>query len=123
MIEFHRIWVEQCEGARGIKEQFGLQKALGYLIGEKLVNFLRAVDTRSEFAQEVPAFVAEINDIFEPQELQAYLSDVRRIGAMGHVATDEEYEVFRQAGAIDAGPVKAAEDIVILEHVRELLLA
>ncbi len=28
MIEFHKIWIEQCEGARGIKEEFGTEKAL-----------------------------------------------------------------------------------------------
>jgi hypothetical protein len=44
MGEFHEIWVEQCEAARDIREAFGLQKAPGYLIGEKLLNFLRAAD-------------------------------------------------------------------------------
>ena len=33
MGEFHEIWIEQCEAARDIREAFGLQKALGYLIG------------------------------------------------------------------------------------------
>ena len=42
MIEFHEIWIEQCEAAQGIKEQFGLKKAVGYLIGEKLLEFVRA---------------------------------------------------------------------------------
>jgi len=44
MIEFHKIWIEQCEAARDIREAFGLQKAIGYLIGEKLLDFLRAAD-------------------------------------------------------------------------------
>jgi hypothetical protein len=44
MIEFHRIWVEQCEAAQGIREAFGLEKAIGYLIGEKLLNFLGEAD-------------------------------------------------------------------------------
>ena len=33
MIEFHKIWIEQCEGAREIRERFGTEKAAGYLIG------------------------------------------------------------------------------------------
>jgi hypothetical protein len=32
-IEFHKIWIEQCEAAGGIRERFGLQNALQYLIG------------------------------------------------------------------------------------------
>ncbi|MGH7354686.1 MAG: hypothetical protein ACRELS_08960 [Candidatus Rokuibacteriota bacterium] len=42
MREVHEIWIEQCEAAWDIREAFGLQKALGYLIGEKLLNLPRA---------------------------------------------------------------------------------
>jgi len=65
MGEFHEIWIEQCEAARDIREAFGLQKALGYLIGEKLLNFLRAADEDPAFAGELPRFVAEIKQIFD----------------------------------------------------------
>ncbi len=121
MIEFHKIWVEQCEGARGIKQEFGTAKALGYLIGEKLVNFVRASDTHPEFAVELPHFVAEVKRIFEPHELRDYLENVRRIGAMGHVATDEEFEFMRKAGAFAENPVRGAEDVLILERIKEML--
>ena len=63
MIEFHEIWIEQCEAAQDIREAFGLQKALGYLIGEKLLNFLRAADEDSASAGELRRFVAEITQI------------------------------------------------------------
>jgi hypothetical protein len=29
----HKIWIEQCEAAKGIEVEFGTQKALAYLIG------------------------------------------------------------------------------------------
>jgi hypothetical protein len=35
-IQFHKIWIDQCEATEGIREHFGLQNALDYLIGEKL---------------------------------------------------------------------------------------
>ena len=38
------------------------------------------------------------------------------------VCTDEEYEVFRAAGAIDEDPVEGAEDILIVERIKEMLL-
>ncbi len=44
-MDFHKIWIEQCEAARGIEDEFGTQKALDYLIGEKFLNFLEAAET------------------------------------------------------------------------------
>jgi hypothetical protein len=64
-----KIWIEQCEAARGIEDEFGAQKALDYLVGEKFVNFLDAAETHAEFREEIPAFVAEIKTIFEPWHL------------------------------------------------------
>jgi hypothetical protein len=37
MLTFHEISTDQCEAARDIREAFGLDKALGYLVGEKLI--------------------------------------------------------------------------------------
>ena len=85
MIEFHRLWIEQCDAAYAIKERFGNEKALGYLIGEKLMNFVRSADTRTEFAQELPEFVATINAIFKPEEIREYLDNVHRVGVFGHL--------------------------------------
>ncbi len=122
MIEFHKIWVQQCEAARDIREAFGLQKALGYLIGEKLLNFLRAAKDDAAFAGEMPGFVAEIRQIFDRDEIRTYLDTVQRVGALGHVATDEAYHEMREAGAIDEDPVEWAEDILLIERAKELLL-
>jgi hypothetical protein len=82
-----------------------LQKALGYLVGEKLLNFLRAAAQDPAFAGEVPSFVAEIREIFDRDEIRMYLDNVQRVGALGHVAIDEAYEKMRHAGAIDEDPV------------------
>jgi NAD(P)H-flavin reductase len=83
MREFHKIWVEQCEAARDIRDAFGPQKALGYLIGEKFLNFLEAAEQDAAFACEVPRFVEEIKQIFDRAEIETYLNTVRRIGALG----------------------------------------
>ncbi len=120
-VQFHKIWVDQCEAAQGIKESFGSKKALGYLIGEKLLAFVSAADQRPEWAAEVPAFVSEIKAIFQPWEISDYLKSVRRVGALGHVCSDAEYETARQMDARD-NAVAAAEDILFLERAKELLL-
>jgi len=63
------IWKEQCDAARQIEAEFGTEKALDYLIGEKFLSFLEAAETDADFREEVPAFVAEIKTIFEPWKL------------------------------------------------------
>jgi len=122
MTDFHTIWRDQCEAARDIKEAFGLEKAIGYLIGEKFLNFLRAADQDPDFAGEVTAFVEEIKAIFQPSEIRAYLEGVERVGPLGHVCDDEAYEEMREAGAIDENPVEWAREILLVERAKRVLL-
>jgi hypothetical protein len=72
------IWKEQCEAARQIEAEFGTQNALGYLIGEKFLNFLQAAEIDAEFRAEIPASVAEIKTIFEPWQLAKHLETARQ---------------------------------------------
>ena len=122
MIEFHKAWIEQCDAARDIRDGFGLEKALGHLIGEKFLNFLEVADQDPLWAAEVPAFVAEIKEIFEPDEIRAYLDRVQRVGPLRHMASGTAYEVMRDAGVVDESPVRWAEQILWLERARNLLL-
>jgi hypothetical protein len=116
------IWQDQCDAARDIKRRFGSAKALGYLIGEKLVNHVRASDTQPPFAQHLPSFIAEVSSIFTTAEIRDYLDSVNRIGAPGHVCSDEEHDLLRAHDAVEENPVTGAEDIPIMERIRELLL-
>lgn len=116
------MWREQCDATRAIKEQFGSEKALGYLLGEKLLNFLRASDRHPALSAELPMFVAEIKTVFEPWEIREYLSGVRRLGAFGHVASEEQFEEMRAAGAVQEDIVTAAEDVILIERMKVLLL-
>ena len=76
-MNLHKIWIEQCEAARGIEAEFGTQQALTYL-GEKFLNYLDAAERDADFRAEIPAFVAEIKDIFEPWQLAEYLDKARQ---------------------------------------------
>jgi hypothetical protein len=116
------IWLEQCDAARTIKERCGTQKALGYLIGEKLLAYLRASNALTDLAPDLPRFVAEIKSIFEPYELDAYLTGARRLGALGHAMGDEQFAQFRAAGAVAEDIVTAAEDVLLVERMKALLL-
>ena len=72
-MQLHKIWIEQCEAARGIEDEFGTLNALKYLVREKFLHYLEAADRDTEFRSELPAFVAEIKTIFEPWQLAEYL--------------------------------------------------
>ena len=78
---FQDIWVEQCEAGRGVREKHGVVAALGYLIGEKLMNFAETAVTHPEFARELPRFVAEIRGIFSTDEIRVYLEHLERMDA------------------------------------------
>jgi hypothetical protein len=122
MTDFRDTWIEQCEGAEEVRENFGKEKAIGYLVGEKFINALRASPQYPEVEVELPAFAARIRDIFEPQDLTTWFANVRRIGALGHIATEAQHQVLVEAGALESGPVAVAEDILALERAREFLL-
>ena len=65
----HRV----SHATAGIRDHFGLENALDYLIGEKLFSFLMASERDARFAAELPAFVAEIRRIFTAEEIHDYL--------------------------------------------------
>jgi len=72
-----KSWIEQCEAAENIEDEFGTQKTLEYLVGEKFLNFLEAAETDQNFRSEIPAFVAKIKTIFEQWQLAQYLETAR----------------------------------------------
>jgi len=76
-MDFHKIWQEQCEATRAIRERFGVKNALDYLVGEKLVNFAKAADQDPDFAAEFPHFQAAVWEIFNPYELRGYLGSLK----------------------------------------------
>ena len=121
MNDFRDTWMEQCEAAEGIREQFGSDKALGYLVGEKFVTAVRYARSYPDLAKEIPEFAARIREIFEAHELTTWFSTVRRLGPLGHTVSDEEYQVLDAAGAIDDNPVSGAEEVLALDRARELL--
>ena len=122
MGEFQKIWIEQCEAASGIKERFGAGKAIGYLIGEKLLAIVQEANNCPQFAKEIPNFIAEVKEIFELWEIRQYFENVRRVGTLGHVCNDEEAELFLKAGAVKEDPVRDAQNMLTMERIKTMLL-
>ena len=76
--KFHEIWIEQCEAAEEIKLRYGLKAAFDYLVAEKLLNFVDSASRNSEFARELPRFVARVRDLFTAEEMRTHLSRIER---------------------------------------------
>jgi hypothetical protein len=122
--EPHKIWSEQCEAARGIEDEFDRDKALDYLIGEKFINFLEAAETDANFLAEIPAFVAEIREIFERWQLAQHLETARETKPFdpslfdGDEETDaEEVEDMRRDDIR-----QCTRDLLLIERAKEWLL-
>jgi len=114
-----KIWIEQCEAARAIEDEFGTAKALDYLIREKFLNFLDAAEDDPEFRAEVPAFITEIKRIFERWQLVEYLERARQTEPFDPSVydEDEETEMARQDDIR-----RSARDLLLVERAKEYLL-
>ena len=111
-----------CEAARNVEGAFGDEKAMGYLIGEKFLNFLEVAEKNRKWRDAIPAFVAEIKDIFEAWRLAEFLNTPRRLDALGH-ATTEEGQRLLQASLEESERIKEdARNLMLLEWAKELLL-
>ena len=132
--KFEKIWIEQCEAARGIEDEFGTDKALDYLIGEKFMNFLEAAEDRRRLSgPRSPHFVAEIKTIFERWQLAQYLETARETEPFdpslfeprSHPLLGEEKVEFDAEEVEDMRQDdirQCTRDLLLMERAREWLL-
>ena len=96
------IWREQCEAAHGIKERYGLNAALDYLVAEKLLNHAAAAAQNADFARELPGFVAEVRRMFELHDIANCLARMERRDREQELADlddDEEEDAFAETAS------------------------
>jgi hypothetical protein len=123
-LEFHKIWIEQCAATEDIRERFGLENALDYLIGEKLFSFVRASEQYPEFAAELPAFVAEIRRLFTAAEIHDYLDQLERTKFLAPSEPDLEMDDLDDETEAEPwleNPVLGAEELLRFSRLRQLL--
>jgi len=116
----NKIWIEQCQAARCVEDEFGTPKALDYLIGEKFLNYIEAADDHPEWRAELPAFVAEIKTIFEPWQLAEYLKKARQTEPFDPSIYDEEDDDIELEKQLDLR--RCAANLLLVERAREWLL-
>ena len=126
--EFHKIWVAQCTATENIRDHFGLQDALSYLIGEKLFTFLWAAERDPLFAAEVPDFIREIRRLFTAAEIRDYLDRLENTKYLAPPDPELEIEDLDELDYPDdepllENPVAGAEELLRFSRVRQLLQA
>ena len=112
----------KCDAARNVLDDFGPEKAMGYLIGEKFLNFLEVAEANAGWRQAIPAFVTEIKEMFDPWLLAEYLDTPRRLGALGHTADDEGHRMLREGLEDEEQTREDARNLMLLEWAKELLV-
>lgn len=123
-IQFHKIWVDQCAATEGIRERFGLQSALDYLIGEKLFHFVHAAEDHPEFAAELPAFLAEIERQFTRDEIGEYLDHLEKTKYLAPRQPELDLDDLDEEEDEDdwlENPVIGAEELLRFSRIRQLL--
>lgn len=116
------VIADWCEAARGVEDDWGREKAMGYLIGEKFLNFLERAETDREWRQAVPNFVTEIKALFERWQLAKFLDTPRRLGPLGHTVGEEGYRMLRAEWEEEERLRDDARNLMLLEWAKELLL-
>jgi hypothetical protein len=123
-MDFRKIWIEQCETAEQIEDEFGTQKALDYLVGEKFLNFLEAAETDPAFRGEIPEFVAEIKNIFEHWQLAQYLETTRETEPFDPALFEDDNETdSKEVEDMRRDDIRqCTRDLLLVERARDWLL-
>ncbi len=121
MSEFHRIWIDQCAAAEGIRERFGVNDALRYLVGEKLLRFMEVSHERPEFAVELQPFANRIRELFDTHEIVSFFAaseagEVPDPAKLLNGVDSDETEIDEDA------IVRDAEKILLIQNAKRLLL-
>lgn len=116
------IITDWCEAARGVDQDWGSEKAMGYLIGEKLLNFLEVAETKPDWRHAIPTFVSEIKAIFEPWQLADFLNTPRRLGPLGHGIDEKGHRMLRASLTEEEKLREDTRNLLLLEWAKELLL-
>lgn len=117
-------WINASES---IRHNYGLEKALGYVVGEKLYHFIRCKDMivdsidPASYSMLLSEFAEMIRNSFAQQELMDYFKATPRFGPLGHVASDEEHMFLAEAGAVEHSIDTETRDAVVQGQMEKLL--
>ena len=136
-------WVDAAEK---IEDEFGVEKAMGYLLGEKFYKIVEDIHfkqevirimkitenvhqnleiyrEKKEFIEKardiLSEFVGLINQAFGKHKIRAYFDSNPRLGPIGHVSTEEEHAFMAEEGMVEHSVDTELEDALIFGEMRE----
>lgn len=115
-------WID---AAINIKDQFGIAKATGYLVGEKFYNLLIELKYLRKYHNDKPEMVdglqalilkcsEKIRAIFTEEEIHDYFESNPVFGALGHVSTEETHKLFVERGVVEHTLETEIEDALLI---------
>ncbi len=73
MSQQHKVWIDQCDATPNILNNFGVQPALHYLVGEKFLDFVETSEKDTDFEGELSPFAERVKGLFGQAHLCEYL--------------------------------------------------
>lgn len=67
-------WQQCCEVTPDIRKRFGVDAAIDYLVGEKLMAFARSGERHPDVVAELPAFSERVRQLFTSVEIHAHFA-------------------------------------------------
>jgi hypothetical protein len=67
-------WQQCCEATLDVRKRFGVDAAIDYLVGEKLMGFARSSEGHPDVLAELPPFAESIRQLFTPVEIRAHFA-------------------------------------------------
>jgi hypothetical protein len=113
----HEIWIEQCEATSVIRQRYGLKAAFDYAVAEKLLNFASVASQHPSFARELPRFVAQVRQLFTPEEIRMHIERIERERNQREVEDSEDDDMVTE------DPETTATRSRQFEMIKELLTA
>jgi hypothetical protein len=95
----HQQWQECCEATQGIRARFGVDAAIDYLVGEKLMAYAQSGESHPDYRAELPAFAQRIRQLFSSAEIRAHFARAEHAALLEpqllEEASTEEVEEFK----------------------------
>lgn len=123
---------EQINAAIDIKDEHGIEKAIGYLIGEKFhdlikefrfwqKNYKNRVKAINDFKILLTNFSDKIRGVFSEDEINSYFESTPRFGCLGHTTTEKEHKLLAEKGAVEHTINTEIEDALIMGEMKKYL--
>ncbi|MDI6815724.1 MAG: hypothetical protein QME41_00830 [Actinomycetota bacterium] len=115
-----------------IKDEFGIEKAIGYFVGEKFYNLIEEVKRLQRDNENDPEIINGLERLlfrcsqgimltFTEHELNNYFRSNPRFGALGHVLTEDGHRLFVEQEVVGHSIDNEIEDALIMGEMKKYL--